>query len=221
MTFRSEVGLRSNRPVDNSMWATRPAQWRALGLTDEEMGRPKIAIVNTSSQLATCFSHLDAIVPCLKAAQPAGGPALEVRTAAPSDFITVGHGGRYILPSRDLIASYTEVAVEGALLDGTVCLASSDKTTPGQLMGAARLDIPTIVVACGYDVQRVPQNVRDRVMESESYSGRHGINLFNTCTPYQRASAGPGWNPSRSSTSTRCLAPARTRKAARAPQPQC
>ncbi len=130
----------------------RRAQWTALGLSPRDMEKPKIAIVNTSSQLASCFSHLDSIVGPLKAAiEEAGGIAFEVRTAAPSDAITsAGAAGRYILPSRDLIASDIEVAVEGALLDGMVCLASCDKTTPGQLMAAARLDIPTIIVACGY-----------------------------------------------------------------------
>ena len=77
--------------------------------------------------------------------------AFEVRTAAPSDFITsAGRQGRYILPSRDLLVNDIEVQVEGALLDGMVCLASCDKTAPGQLMAAARLDILSLVVACGY-----------------------------------------------------------------------
>jgi dihydroxy-acid dehydratase len=130
----------------------RRAQWTALGLTDADLEKPKIAIVNSSSQLASCFSHLDEIVAPLKAAiTQAGGVAFEVRTAAPSDAITsAGAAGQYILPSRDLIASDIEVAVEGALLDGMVCLASCDKTTPGQLMAAGRLNIPTIIVACGY-----------------------------------------------------------------------
>jgi dihydroxy-acid dehydratase len=116
------------------------------------MVKPKVAIVNSSSDLAICYSHLDAIVPVLKTAiRDAGGVPFEVRTAAPADFITsAGRDGRYILPSRDLIANDIEVAVEGALLDAMVCLASCDKTAPGQLMAAARLDIPTIVVACGY-----------------------------------------------------------------------
>lgn len=75
----------------------------------------------------------------------------EVRTAAPSDFITsAGHRGGYILSARDLIVNDIEVAVEGALLDGMICLASCDKTIPGQLMAAARLNIPCIVIACGY-----------------------------------------------------------------------
>jgi dihydroxy-acid dehydratase len=130
----------------------RRAQWSALGLSDEDLEKPKIAIVNSSSQLASCFSHLDEIVAPLKSAiTAAGGVAFEVRTAAPSDAITsAGAAGQYILPSRDLIASDIEVAVEGALLDGMVCLASCDKTTPGQLMAAGRLNIPTIIVGCGY-----------------------------------------------------------------------
>src|SRR5215470_18002784 len=144
--------LRSNFTPGTTPWAMRRAQWTALGLTPQDMDKPKIAIVNTSSQLASCFSHLDSIVPPLKAAiEEAGGVAFEVRTAAPSDAITsAGAAGQYILPTRDLIASDIEVAVEGALLDGMVCLASCDKTTPGQLMAAGRLNIPTIIVGCGY-----------------------------------------------------------------------
>jgi dihydroxy-acid dehydratase len=154
--------LRSNFEPGTSRWATRRAQWLALGLTDEDMVKPKIAIVNSSSQLAICFSHLDEIARRAKRAiEQAGGVAFEVRTAAPSDFITsAGHRGGYILSARDLITNDIEVAVEGALLDGMLCLASCDKTTPGQLMAAARLNIPSIIVACGYQ-------------PSGSYRGRH------------------------------------------------
>ncbi len=144
--------LRSNFTPGSTPWAMRRAQWTALGLTEADLEKPKIAIVNSSSQLASCFSHLDQIVgPLKEAIGAAGGVAFEVRTAAPSDAITsAGAAGQYILPSRDLIASDIEVAVEGALLDGMVCLASCDKTTPGQLMAAGRLNIPTIVIGCGY-----------------------------------------------------------------------
>jgi len=146
------VELRSNLPVGTSRWATRRAQWLSLGISDADMAKPKIAIVNSSSDLASCFAHLDGIVgPLKQAIREAGGLAFEVRTAAPSDFITsVGKDGRYILPSRDLIAADIEVAVEGAQLDGMICLASCDKTVPGQLMAAARLNIPTLIVPCGY-----------------------------------------------------------------------
>jgi len=144
--------LRSNFEPGSPRWAVRRAQWRALGLTDDDLARPKIAVVNTSSELSSCFSHLDGVAACVKEAiRAAGGVPFEVRTAAPSDFITsAGRQGRYILPSRDLMVNDIEVQVEGALLDGMVCLASCDKTGPGQLMAAARLDIPTLVVACGY-----------------------------------------------------------------------
>ncbi|SFD96591.1 dihydroxy-acid dehydratase [Blastococcus tunisiensis] len=144
--------LRSNLQEGSSRWAVRRAQWRALGISDEDMTKPKIAVVNSSSKLAICFSHLDGIVPVVEEAiRAAGGLPFEVRTAAPSDFITsAGRDGRYILPSRDLIPNDIEVAVEGAQLDGMVTLASCDKTAPAHLMAAARLDIPSIVVGCGY-----------------------------------------------------------------------
>lgn len=144
--------LRSNFERGTSRWAVRRAQWKALGIADADMEKPKIAVVNTSSELAICFSHLDGIAARIKdAIRMAGGLPFEVRTAAPSDFITsAGHRGGYILAARDLIVNDIEVAVEGALLDGMICLASCDKTTPGQLMAAARLNIPTLVVVCGY-----------------------------------------------------------------------
>ena len=156
------MNLRSNFEPGTSRWATRRAQWRALGLTDDDMAKPKIAIVNSSSSLAICFSHLDEIAKRAKRAiERAGGVAFEVRTAAPSDFITsAGHRGGYILSARDLITSDIEVAVEGALLDGMLCLASCDKTAPGQLMAAGRLNIPTVIVPCGYQ-------------PSGTYRGRH------------------------------------------------
>ncbi|MGB6455201.1 MAG: dihydroxy-acid dehydratase [Streptosporangiaceae bacterium] len=146
------TALRSVFEPGSNRWAMRRAQWMALGLTDDDMAKPKIAIVNTSSDLASCFTHLDGIVGPLKAAIiEAGGIGFEIRTAAPSDAITsAGAAGQYILPSRDLIVSDIEVAAEGALLDGMVCLSSCDKTTPAHLMAAGRLNIPTIVVACGY-----------------------------------------------------------------------
>jgi dihydroxy-acid dehydratase len=144
--------LRSNLPRGSYLGAVRAAQWLNLGISEADLTKPKIAIVNSSSELATCFSHLDGIAHRLKEAiRAAGALPFEIRTAAPSDFIT-GAGGRgaYMLAARDLITNDIEVAVEGAQLDGMVCLVSCDKTIPGQLMAAARLNVPTIVVACGY-----------------------------------------------------------------------
>jgi dihydroxy-acid dehydratase len=156
---RSNPRLRSNFPRGSYLWAARNAQWHGMGLSEEDCEKPKIAIVNSSSGLAVCYAHLDGIVPVLKEAiRAAGAVPLEVRTAAPSDFVT-GAGGRggYLLAARDLVTNDIEAAVEGALLDGMVCLTSCDKTVPGQLMAGARLNIPTLLIACGYQPSGVYQ----------------------------------------------------------------
>ena len=146
------VELRSNFPSTSALAVTRRAQWASLGISPEDLDRPKVAIVNTSNDLAACFAHLDPIVTVLKEElRGLGLLPFEVRTAAPSDFITsAGRGGRYILPSRDLIANDIETMVEGAQLDAMICLSSCDKTTPGHLMAAGRIDVPTVIVPCGY-----------------------------------------------------------------------
>ncbi|MCC7463864.1 MAG: dihydroxy-acid dehydratase [Gammaproteobacteria bacterium] len=147
--------------------ASRRANWRALGLSREDMEKPKIAVVNSSSELAICYSHLDGIAKMVKEEiRAAGGVPFEVRTAAPSDFITgAARAGSYILAGRDIIANDIEVQVEAALLDGMICLTSCDKTPPGQLMAAARLNIPTILVIGGYqqagEIDGQPVDVED------------------------------------------------------------
>jgi dihydroxy-acid dehydratase len=144
--------LRSNFEPGSPREAVRRAQWKALGLTDEDLVKPKIAVVNSSSELAICFSHLDGIARAVKeAVRDAGGLPFEIRTAAPSDFIiSAGAGGGYMLASRDLIVNDMEIAVEGAQLDGMICLSSCDKTPPAHLMAAGRFNVPTILVMCGY-----------------------------------------------------------------------
>lgn len=143
---------RSNFEPGTTRWALRKAQWRALGISDDDMEKPKIAVINTSSELSICFSHLDEVAAIVKQSiRDAGGLPFEIKTTAPSDFITgAGRSGRYLMPSRDLLVNDIEVSVEGALLDGMVCLSSCDKTAPAHLMAAARLNIPTILVIGGY-----------------------------------------------------------------------
>ena len=145
----------------------RRANWRALGLSHEDMLKPKIAVVNSSSELAICYAHLDDIARIVKEEiRAAGGVPFEVRTAAPSDFITgAAKSGSYILAGRDIIANDIEGQVEAALLDGMICLTSCDKTPPGHLMAAARLNIPTILVIGGYqqagEIDGQPIDVED------------------------------------------------------------
>jgi dihydroxy-acid dehydratase len=144
--------LRSNFEPGSPREANRRVQWKALGLTDADLEKPKIAVVNSSSELAMCFRHLDGIAAIVKqAVWAAGGLPFEIRTAAPSDFIiSAGASGGYILPSRDLVVNDIEIAVEGAQLDGMICLSSCDKTPPAHLMAAGRFNIPTILVIGGY-----------------------------------------------------------------------
>lgn len=189
--------LRSNLAIGSSHWAVRRAQWLALGLTDADMAKPKIAVVNTSSELAICFSHLDGIAAEVKAAiRAAGGLPFEIRTAAPSDFIhSAGRRGTYILPSRDLIVNDIEVAVEGAQLDGMILLASCDKTVPGQLMAAARLNIPSIVVICGYQPAGTWENHHTDIEEVFLAAGHHVAGKLDFATlkgMSENAIRGPG-----------------------------
>ncbi len=154
--------LRSNFPRGSYLWSVRNAQWQALGIAEADCEKPKIAVVNSSSELASCYSHLDAVARVVKQAiRAAGALPFEIRTAAPSDFITgAGARGAYMLGARDLVTNDIEAAVEGAQLDGMICLASCDKTVPGQLMAAARLNIPSLLVPCGYQA-------------SGAYNGHH------------------------------------------------
>jgi dihydroxy-acid dehydratase len=144
--------LRSDLPPGSTRWAVRRAQWASMGLDPESRGRPKIAVVNSSSALSVCFQHLDELAGVVASAvAEAGGTPFEIRTTAPSDFVTsAGREGRYLMPTRDLIVNDIEVTVEGAQLDGMVCLSSCDKTTPAHLMAAVRLNVPTIIVIGGY-----------------------------------------------------------------------
>ncbi len=165
--------------------AVRRAHWRALGLTDEDMLKPKIAVVNTSSELAVCYAHLDGVARVVKdAVRAAGGIPFEVRTTAPSDFITgAARMGSYILGARDLIPNDIEAQVEAALLDGMICLTSCDKTPPGHLMAAMRLDIPTLLVIGGYqasgEIEGDPVDIEDlfagMVGDRFGKPGRHSL----------------------------------------------
>ena len=87
MEYRSN---KFNSPIRRAMWLN-------LGKKDEDLNKPKIAIVNSSSNLAVCFSHLDAIAKvCEEEIYKAGGISFEIRTVAPADFIYNGHGGGYV-----------------------------------------------------------------------------------------------------------------------------
>ncbi|MCA6450619.1 MAG: dihydroxy-acid dehydratase [Chitinophagaceae bacterium] len=146
--------LRSNFEEGSTRWAVRRAQWIAMGIPEADFEKPKIAIINSSSGLSVCYQHLDEMsVLAQQAVKEAGGLAFEINTIAPSDFVTsAGKKARYLMPTRDLMVNDIEVMMEGAVLDGMILLSSCDKTTPAHIMAAARLNVPAIVVPCGYQL---------------------------------------------------------------------
>ena len=145
--------LRSNFEPGTSFWAVRRAQWKALGLTDEDMEKPKIAVVNSSSELAICFSHLDGIAKRGEGRDPRRRrPAVRDphRRAERLHHQRRPRAAATSCRAAISIVNDMEIAVEGAQLDGMICLSSCDKTPPAHLMAAGRFNIPTILVICGY-----------------------------------------------------------------------
>ena len=127
------------------------ALWRATGVKDGDFGKPIIAVVNSFTQFVPGHVHLHEIGQMVcREIERAGGIAKEFNTIAIDDGIAMGHGGMlYSLPSRDLIADSVEYMVNAHCADAMVCISNCDKITPGMLMAAMRLDIPSIFVSGG------------------------------------------------------------------------
>ncbi|HEX3596562.1 MAG TPA: dihydroxy-acid dehydratase, partial [Polyangiaceae bacterium] len=127
------------------------ALWRATGMQDADFEKPIVAIANSFTQFVPGHVHLhDVGQRVKKVIDAAGGWGVEFNTIAIDDGIAMGHGGMlYSLPSRDLIADSVEYMVNGHCADALVCISNCDKITPGMLMAAMRLDIPTIFVSGG------------------------------------------------------------------------
>jgi dihydroxy-acid dehydratase len=127
------------------------ALWIANGMKPEMMGRPVIAIANSFTQFVPGHTHLHEIGQTVKAEiERLGCYAAEFNTIAIDDGIAMGHDGMlYSLPSRDIIADSVEYMVEAHKADALVCISNCDKITPGMLMAAMRLNIPTVFVSGG------------------------------------------------------------------------
>lgn len=131
--------------------APHRALFKATGLTDEEIKRPFVGVVNSWNEFIPGHIHLDRIGQAVKAGiRSAGGVPFEFQTIGVCDGIAMGHAGmRYSLPSRELIEDSIEIMAQAHQLDGMVMIPSCDKIAPGHLMAAGRLDIPTVVVTGG------------------------------------------------------------------------
>jgi dihydroxy-acid dehydratase len=127
------------------------ALWRATGMTDGDFGKPIVAIANSFTQFVPGHVHLKDLGQLVAGAvAEAGGVAKEFNTIAVDDGIAMGHGGMlYSLPSRELIADSVEYMVNAHCADALVCISNCDKITPGMLMAALRLNIPTVFVSGG------------------------------------------------------------------------
>jgi dihydroxy-acid dehydratase len=143
--------LRSKSSTGGRRMAGARALWKANGMTNEQMGKPLIAIVNSFTQFVPGHVHLHDIGQKVKAEiEKLGCFAAEFNTIAIDDGIAMGHDGMlYSLPSRDLIADSVEYMVNAHKADAMVCISNCDKITPGMLMAAMRLNIPTVFVSGG------------------------------------------------------------------------
>lgn len=143
--------LRSATSTGGRRMAGARALWRANGMKETEMGNPIIAIVNSFTQFVPGHVHLHEIGQTVKKEiEKLGCFAAEFNTIAIDDGIAMGHDGMlYSLPSRDLIADSVEYMVNAHKADAMICISNCDKITPGMLMAAMRLNIPTIFVSGG------------------------------------------------------------------------
>jgi dihydroxy-acid dehydratase len=125
--------------------------WRATGMEDADFEKPIVAIANSFTQFVPGHVHLhDVGQRVKKSIDAAGGWGVEFNTIAVDDGIAMGHGGMlYSLPSRDLIADSVEYMVNAHCADALYCISNCDKITPGMLLAAVRLNIPTVFVSGG------------------------------------------------------------------------
>ena len=145
------IPLRSATTTQGRRMAGARSLWRANGMTEEQIGRPVIAIVNSFTQFVPGHVHLHEIGQQLKKIiADKGCFAAEFNTIAIDDGIAMGHAGMlYSLPSRELIADSVEYMCNAHTVDAMICISNCDKITPGMLMAAMRLNIPAIFVSGG------------------------------------------------------------------------
>src|SRR5215469_1475297 len=142
---------RSRTPTHGRHMAGARGLWRATGMKDEDFGKPIVAIANSFTQFVPGHVHLQPLGQMVaREVEKAGGVAKEFNTIAVDDGIAMGHDGMlYSLPSREIIADSVEYMVNAHCADALVCISNCDKITPGMLMAALRLNIPTVFVSGG------------------------------------------------------------------------
>ena len=143
--------MKSNTVKEGIDRAPQRSLLKALGLTDREISKPFVGVVNSFTELVPGHMHLRQLTEAVKAGiRENGGTPFEFSTVAVCDGIAMGHEGMHFsLASREIIADSIEVMAMGHQLDALVLIPSCDKVVPGMLMAAMRLNIPAIVVSGG------------------------------------------------------------------------
>jgi dihydroxy-acid dehydratase len=143
--------LRSNQTTQGRRMAGARSLWRANGMKEEMFGKPVIAVVNSFTQFVPGHVHLQNVGQMVKKEiEKAGYFAAEFNTIAIDDGIAMGHDGMlYSLPSREVIADSVEYVCNAHKVDAMICISNCDKITPGMLMAAMRMNIPTVCVSGG------------------------------------------------------------------------
>ena len=143
--------MRSDQVKKSLEKAPHRSLLKALGLTDEEIARPFVGIVNSANELIPGHMHLNQIVSAVKAGvRLSGGTPMEFSVIGICDGIAMNHAGmRYSLPSREIIADSIELVVMAHAFDALVFVPNCDKIVPGMLMACLRLNIPSIVLSGG------------------------------------------------------------------------
>lgn len=146
-----KIKLRSSETTEGRKMAGARSLWRATGMKEDQIGKPIIAVVNSFTQFVPGHTHLHKIGQEIKALiEKEGCYAAEFNTIAIDDGIAMGHDGMlYSLPSRDLIADSVEYMCNAHKADAMICISNCDKITPGMLMAAMRLNIPSVFVSGG------------------------------------------------------------------------
>ena len=142
---------RSDRMKQGPGRAPHRSLLKADGLTDEEIARPLVAVINSANDIIPGHVGMDRVADAVKAGVlMAGGTPLEISTIGVCDGIAMGHEGmKFSLASREVIADSVEIAVSAHAFDAVVMIPNCDKVIPGMLMAAARLDLPTVVISAG------------------------------------------------------------------------
>ncbi len=143
--------LRSDLAKKGTTRAPHRSLFKAMGLTQDEINRPIIGIINSANEIVPGHLHLDTIVQAAKdGVRMAGGTPIEFSTIGICDGIAMNHPGmRYSLASREVVSDSVELMVQAHQFDALVMVPNCDKIIPGMLMAAARIDIPTIFVSGG------------------------------------------------------------------------